>query len=406
MELDNTISVSDKEMLDAGIINEIPAPGKAAPVNTGDDPADLEDWQEKNEAGEIVLKAGIELDEAGKPKNLPAPKDKLQEWEEMGENGKKVLKPGIVLGTDGKPITKIENEITEDAVLKYLKEQGIDAKSIGDLKPKPEPEHLTSEQITANKEKRTQDAVQFAFQNNVFSKKEYDKFISFQSLPKVDVVKEDFIAKLKLTEPDIDDKDAEERFKEVFHLYEDEDTWKYKFGMSEVEKNYDNILNTKYGKIAGIEDVYDNVTKNLNNAKKFKSVIDDVFSSKIKKHLEFEILGEKIKATLFNNAQSDQIKNNYLTSEMMTSLLADDGSIDEEALILEIEKDFIYHNLNEIVAEAAKTLADLKVLENKKARKSAKFDEDLVIDDIDEVIKPRKSASDLELDEAKRKHVI
>lgn len=396
--METVISPSDKELQDAGY----QAPPKLEHI---DEPA-LQEWEEVGEDGKPKLKAGIVLGTDGKPVTNAPDAVVLQEWEEMGEDNKPKLKAGIVLGTDGKPVPNAaDDELSDEAVLKFLKKRNPKINSLDDIKPAAE-EEISPEEKAKKQEKRTQDAVQFAFQNNIFSKKEYDSFITFQNTPKLDVVKENFIAGLKAADADLSDTDAEERFKEVFHQYEDEDSWKYKFGMSEIDRQYDQILNTKFNKIVGVEDVFDQVNKNLTNAKAFRTKIDDIFTNKIEPTLEFEILGEKVKATLFDKALSDTVKGNYLTAEMMNSLLADDGSIDEAALILEIKKDYVFNNLNAIVAEAAKSLAEIEVKKNKKARIAANFNEDLVIDEVEPGAGKAKSSSDKELEEAKRTGVI
>lgn len=388
---ENTVSSSDREMAEAGII-ELEAPKrKTAETDTGGgeggggDPENNGGGEGEGAEGKTKIKAGAAAAEI--PKN--------KEGEEGDDPENKDLKDKVVNFDD----------MSEEDIIKVLnKRTGKTFSSLTDLTKEPESKILTAEEQEQENEKRQADALKFGLDNKLFAKKDYDQFQVFKTIPKVDVVMEAFVKEEMAADKELSKEDAEERFKELYHQFDDETSFKYKKGLQQIEQQYEQIKNARFKNIVNVEDVYKGVEKNMANAKVYHQKLTETFNS-IDKNLSFEIDGEKINAPLFTDEQVEKVKKNYLTPEMMASVLAEDGSIDMESLATEIRKDFIYDNLDTIVTEAAKTLADVKVKAAMKARKGANFTEEAHESDLP-IDRNQKSPSDIEMEKAKEEGVF
>jgi hypothetical protein len=373
----NVLSDSDREMAEMGIID---LPDNTHPNNQGSNDDEDENFEEdeNEEKG-----AG-----AGQNNSNTAPKTEEKKDE-------------TVVITAGE-----EDDITEEALLKHLQKKGIKVESLKDLNKPAAEKVLTAEEAAEATEKKKTDAIKFGFDKKLFSKKDYDAFQALTTANKADVVKDAFIASLKTENPDLDDSDALDTFNSVFHLYEDEESVKYKLGQKQIEQQFQDIVNSQFSNIVKVEELYDGVQKNLQRAEVFTGLVNTAFD-KLPATQTIKVDKEDINITLYTPEQLKAAKENYLTAEMMHSVLTEDGTIDEAALLQEVEKDLFYENRFAILEEAAKTLADRKVTAHKIGRKAANFNEDHYENQGGSNRNPdAKSDSDRELEKAQDEGVI
>jgi hypothetical protein len=221
--------------------------------------------------------------------------------------------------------------------MKALAKKGIQAKSIDELIPK---EELTDEKKKELQEKKRGTVIEFAKAQGLFTQKQYDDYVKFDSQQKSDVVKAAFIAQVKKQNPEATDKEAEEYFDETFFTLEDEGSSKFKYGQAQIEQQFEAIKRSKFSNILDAEQIYDGVQTNLQKATSYKSQVDSLFEKDFKgfavKVGEHEI---NYPITTDHAEIIKEIKKDYLTPDMMNALMDQTGKVELSVLKEEIEKD-------------------------------------------------------------------
>lgn len=143
--------------------------------------------------------------------------------------------------TDQPVITAPQQFEMDDAkVLEYLKKKNINLQSLDELAPKADPTDVA--------EKREAAKLSFGIGQSLFSKKEYDSFVTDSNAPE-NLVFSEYVKEARDEDPDISDEDIRSEFNEKYGLDYDESSRKFKRGVSEIALLANKILSTKYGKI-------------------------------------------------------------------------------------------------------------------------------------------------------------
>lgn len=131
-------------------------------------------------------------------------------------------------------------EMTDAQVLEYLRKKNLNIKSLDELAPPVDP--------SIEADKREAQKLSFAINNNIFTKKEYDSFITESKDPD-SLVFRDYLHEALTEDPEISEDDVRAEFLEKYGLNSDPNSRRYKRGMKEIQMNADQILKEKYGKI-------------------------------------------------------------------------------------------------------------------------------------------------------------
>jgi hypothetical protein len=286
---------------------------------------------------------------------------------------------------------KGQPQLDQTAVLNFLKSQGIEVEKLEDLKkPAAPPVELTAEQKAEQEKEKRAKAIQFGITNKVFTQEEYDASVQFAGRNPVDVVREDFTAAMKKSHPDLSDDDISDMFEERFFLSEDEDGPKFKLGQQDLQEYYNRIKQQRFGKVLGVDKIYEGYESNIGRAQSYTTQINELFKE-LPAQYNQKIQGQDIPAFSFTIGKEqvpipidlallDTIKQEYLTEAHMSAALDQTGKIDKAALTDEILKDLFWKSKDKIIAEVATAYSDKRVSEEKRGRKNAILADDTADD--------------------------
>lgn len=144
-----------------------------------------------------------------------------------------------------------DDDIDEAKILAYLKnKKGKDISSLDEfINPKKE---LTEEEKAAAKEKRESEKFAFGLQKGIFSKKEFESFITDSKSP-TQLVYAAYHASQKASDVTLTDEDLQSEFDEKFGLTEEKDSRKFKAGQLLLNNIADKIIRDKHSKILNLE---------------------------------------------------------------------------------------------------------------------------------------------------------
>jgi hypothetical protein len=272
-----------------------------------------------------------------------------------------------------KPATPDDSDIDDERLLAALrKKTGRDFKSFEDFSSdKKEPTEQEKKQ--AAEQVRTE-AIAFGTHNKLFTQSEYDNFLVFQSKDPADVVQENFVEGVMKDNASMTKEDAEDLFNELYHTGEDEDSYKYKQAQKLISRQYNDIKTEQFGKIAGVEDTYQNYKKHEGQAKAYSSQVEKIFTEKLPSKFDFTIDGEQVSYPVDLKNKDvvkiiNTIKADYLTVDMMNSTVDQTGKLDEGVIMTEIKKDIASALLTKMVAEVAKSYSDSRLVKAKLGRR-------------------------------------
>lgn len=300
----------------------------------------------------------------------------------------------------------IEDEIPEEKLLEALrKKTGRDFKSLSDLSEAAKPEPTAEEKLAAAQEHRSK-AIEFGKTHKLFSQTEYDQYIRTTASTPLEIVKNDFTTKLRTQDPNITAEEASDAFEEVYHIHEDQDTWKYKEGQALLANQHEQLMRKNFGSIMDIEKVYDDVQKETVNAANYKNEITSLFDKSLPQKFEFTIGDETVSFPLnLSDTKTldlvNGIKKGYLTMDMMKSSTGPDGKVDKEALLSQITQDLKAAVLEDMVKEVATAYSNARLTKAKMGRRGAAIDLSTETTDRD---KPRSTLgiADQLMEEAKQ----
>lgn len=238
-----------------------------------------EEKQELTEAEELIIAQREKEVLADQKENEKIEDAKQKELQSTGEEKKAdLIKEEIA------PIVteiKQETQIDDAAVLAYLKSKsGKEITSLDEfLNPKKE---LTEDEIKVAAEKREAKKMAYGLENDIFTKKELEGFIS-DTKNKQDFVLAAYTADQKSMDDTLTDAEIEEEFFEKFSLEAKEESREYKVGQDLLDNLYSNLLKKKYPKILGLENDFSAFEKKqekqekiLSDTPKYKQDIEQI----------------------------------------------------------------------------------------------------------------------------------
>ncbi len=174
-----------------------------------------------------------------------------------------------------------QDDLDEEKVLAYLKKNNINIASIKELAPKEDPEAIA--------EKRENEKLSYALGKNLFSKKEYENYISDSKTPDA-VVFAEYLKEALDEDPEANEEDIRNEFIDKYGISEETTSRKYKRGVQELALQADKILKARYGKIYDADKTYnqheqEQMSKRereaflLSQTPKYKADVDDILSS-------------------------------------------------------------------------------------------------------------------------------
>jgi hypothetical protein len=172
--------------------------------------------------------------------------------------------------------------MTDDAVLKYLKEKGFSVNSLDDLN-KP----VTEADIAKQADDRENAKLTYGLNKGLFNRKTHEQFILDKS-NKQQLVFAQYYQDAKKEDPELSDQDIQDEFAAKYGLDAEPNTRKHKRGQQEIDILSDIILKNKYQNIYKLDseyDVYEKQTttqkeferKLISEAPNYKKTVDDVF---------------------------------------------------------------------------------------------------------------------------------
>lgn len=152
----------------------------------------------------------------------------------------------------GAPVVVVEDEVSDEALIKLLQKRGISAASLEDLKPKIDP--------AVEAEKRENKKITFALENNLISKKEYDSYISDSSNAE-GLVYSNFAKEALEDNPELTDAEIREDFEQTYAIDSNTETLKYKRGQRLLAQEAEKLIREKHSKYFGIDSHFNEFEK-------------------------------------------------------------------------------------------------------------------------------------------------
>lgn len=191
-----------------------------------------------------------------------------------------------VLDKNPDPETPPTQVLNQDSVLEFLRQQGIEASSLEDLKKKPEVDPLLAA------EQRDAAILSYGLQKGKFNKKTYESFIKESSDLEQLVFQQEF-SEAQKEDSELTLEDFQAEFATKYGLDTELGTRKHKQGQKNLTIIGNQILQNKYKNIYETESDYSNYENSQKSieernkkieagAKKYKEKIDTVFN-KLKK---------------------------------------------------------------------------------------------------------------------------
>lgn len=177
----------------------------------------------------------------------------------------------------------IATELTNDAVLEFLRKNGIEAVSLDDLKKKPEEDPV----LTA--EKREADILSYGLQKGKFNKKKYESFIK-DSSDLQNLVFQHELEEAQKEDADLSLEDFQAEFAAKYGMDTESGTRKNKAGQKNLSIIGNQILQGKYKDIYDTEGEYSTFENNqkvksetekkiIAGAPVYKKSLDNVFAN-------------------------------------------------------------------------------------------------------------------------------
>lgn len=254
--------------------------------------------------------------------------------------------------------TQSATELNDDAVRKYLKEKrGIDVSSLEDLKQKPA---LTPEEQAAAEERRRNEAIAYALDKQIVSRKDLESYAADNARNPRDTALQIFSNHLK--SQGVSDEDIADRFNEFFYESEPDGHPLKEMQKAQMQTIHDNYIAAKYGKILGADEAYASHIQDTNDATDYGKRVSTVFQGMDKGYeMKFPV-GDKEYVFKVKEDVIAEIKNNYQTEDMFETLR---GRVkDAETLKGMVEASIIQRELPKILAEVAESHRQAGILEH------------------------------------------
>lgn len=185
---------------------------------------------------------------------------------------------------------KIEAEqkvISDEQMLKeFNTRMGTDYKSLDELKPAAK--KLTKEEREAEEEKLQNDAVAYAVKEGIVKRKDLDDYAVESALTPREIALKLFTEKAKSLNKDLTDEQAEDKFKEYFMEFDEDDSINKMIRSEDMKGIASAYLNNKYGKVINLVDGYRQVQAAEQSHASYTAQVEKV-STGIPKEMSFEL---------------------------------------------------------------------------------------------------------------------
>ena len=227
--------------------------------------------------------------------------------------------------------TKQDAEIDDAKVLEFLNKKGITATSLDDLLPK------TEEDPVKLAEKKEAAKLSYGLDKGLFTKKQYDNFVSATKDIK-NFVYADYHKSAKADDPSLTDEQIQEEFITEFGLDADPSTRKYKYGQQKLSVLADKMLKDSFGSIYNADQEYSQYETSQNKKKEFekklltaapnyKKDVDAVFG-KIKK-ISTKFSDDESYEVEAVNETIESVKAKFLDADFMAKKISDGYTLEQ-----------------------------------------------------------------------------
>lgn len=264
---------------------------------------------------------------------------------------------------------EVKPEITDDAVMKYLKEKGISVDSIEQLKPVVQ---LTPEQEAERKKEFSANATKYSLDNKLFTTETLQKYLVDEQRPAREIALEIFTAAQKAADDSITDEKILERFKELNYELHDEDFWGRGFKSDEMERIKQDYLSAKYGSILGAEQTYQAHLDAQASASDYRKLVESAVAA-TPDTMSFTIGSKDNAYEVAFKVPADNLKQiqDALLTEHSFGLLGN-GKADAKALQDSINSELVRALLPKIMAEVAESYYSQRTIKEKADRHGVK----------------------------------
>lgn len=239
------------------------------------------------------------------------------------------------------------DDIDDAKVIEFLNKKGIAAKSIEDLLPK------TEEDPAKLAEKKEAAKLSYGLDKGLFTKKQYDNFVSATKDVK-NFVYADYHKAAKADDPSLTDEQIQEEFITEFGLDADPATRKYKYGQQKLNVLAEKMLKDNFSPIYNADQEYSQFEANQNKKKEFekklltaapnyKKDVDAVFN-KIKK-ISTKFSDDESYEVEAVNETIESVKSKFLDADFMAKKISEGYSLEQLediAFTAVLRKDFAH----------------------------------------------------------------
>jgi hypothetical protein len=231
-------------------------------------------------------------------------------------------------------------KLSDEDLLAILKERGVDASSLEDLKA---PVTLTPEQQEEKKAQVREKAIQNGLTSGLFTAKELQEFNVTTAKPARDIAFELFANDQKRRDASVTDEDIADRFAEKYGENLPDDSWLKKEGQDAMEHLKQAYISNRFAKINNAEGVYEQSQQVTKAAQTYKTSVDNIFNTLDKEYkTSFQDANPKGGADIieefsyvYSADEMEAVKKQFLTEDSFRMLGT--GELDPQRLKISIE---------------------------------------------------------------------
>jgi len=243
----------------------------------------------------------------------------------------------------------VEAELSEEAVLAWLKKKNPTIESLSSILPQEDPAEAEA--------KREANKLSYGLSNGKVSKKEYEQYVTDKS-NKEAVVYAEFLASERQDNPEAEEDEIRDAFMEHYGLTADKNSAKYKRGEKALEREAESILRARHAKVYNLDGEYDAFERNnaseaerqakiLSETPRYKADVEAAIES-LKSHKIQMADGEDF-VYEFPKEYIDVLKGHYFNPEYVASLI--EQGLSKEAIAETVTMTAIRENQSQILKD-------------------------------------------------------
>lgn len=266
--------------------------------------------------------------------------------------------------------TLSEDDISDELLLRALnKKTGRVITSLSDI-AQPQETQPTEEELRTRAQEHQNQVRAYALQNKLVTTTDFDQYAQESSVPYDQLTRQLYVrerleelVQAKTPEDQMPtEQDLETEFDEVNFRFAAETDPKRRAAEKRLQRERDNYIKDKYGKILTLEQQYDQHTTTTQRRQSYNTTVENVFSEVQTElaDLDFQVLGDKPEETVtykfkVKPEEIQAIKKTYLTDNSYQML--SQGEISKDVLKKAIQQGLTSTLMGKIISEVAKAHA-------------------------------------------------